>query len=476
MTTNFSTPQNLNQDSVCLPANSPAGTVEFNPDPWLQHAAQVASGTKTEPTQGGRRHPRKAREAAGAGGVGDGGNAVFNPLVLNGGIASANSQISGVLTAKSDEKPEICQKTDDLSQKTDDIGRFARISRRFDLQDVSRGLLPAESVSKCLRWRFSVASGVGVQYVRRVERAHFSNLQTCGLIWVCPLCAAKISERRRQELTAGTDFWHDLGHDVFLVTFTMRHDSGDSLADLLRDMNGAYRKVKSGRVWERIAKKFRIAGSVTAHEITYGQGSGFHPHKHVLFFSQGKLTRLEQFEIWFIFTHRWQSKLADFGRDASDLVGVDVQVGYGDISEYVTKWGLVEEVTKAPSKQGKSKNAAKHFSPFQLLDLVKQGSPWAGPKFLEYAGATKGKNQLTWSPGLHALLGLGQEMTDEEVAAKEEERAETLCTLLWPEWQLVLKARARAMLLEVASTGQKDLVYAYLVAIGVYAVDGGKNG
>ena len=473
MISDFSIPQNQLQDSVCLPANSPAGTVDFNPDPWVQHAAQVG---KNEVTQVGRRHPRKAREAAGAGGVGDGGNAVLAPLVLNAGIVSATAQLCREKPAKSDEKPELSGEKPELSQKAEDLERFSRIKRRFDLQDVSRGLLPTERVAHCLRWRYSLNSGVGIQYVRRVERAHFSNLQTCGLIWVCPLCAAKISERRRQELTAGTDFWRDLGHSVFLVTFTMRHDAADSLADLLRDMNGAYRIVRAGRFWQRFEKRFRLAGSVAAHEITYGQASGFHPHKHILFFSREKLTRLEEFEIWFILTHRWQSKLAEFGRDASDLVGVDVQCGYGDVSEYVTKWGLVEEVTKAPSKQGKSKNVAKHFSPFQLLDQVRNGSSWAGPVFQDYARSTKGKNQLTWSPGLHDLLGLGQEMSDQEVAEKQEEQAETLCTLLWPEWQLVLKARARAMLLEVAGTGQKDLVIAYLVAIGVYSAEGGLNG
>lgn len=422
MIPNFSIPQNHLQENSCLSAAVSLGGV-------VRISADQNTGEVTEEA------PRGEGEADRAG-----------LLVLNTGIVSAN--------------PE-------KGTKTVDKGHFERISRRFELQQVSRELLPGERVCKCLRWRFNASLGVGVQYVQAVKRAHYSNLITCGLSWVCPVCAAKISERRRVELSKGTDFWNASGGSMFLATFTMRHNSGDKLADLLRDMSGAYRKMRAGRFWERFEKQFRIVGSVAAHEITYGQDSGFHPHKHVLFFVRGAITNLEKFEIWFILTHRWQAKLSGFGRDASDLVGVDIQVGYGDISEYVTKWGLVEEVTKTPSKAGCINGKAKHFSPFQLLDLVKQGSSWAGPVFQAYASATKGKNQLTWSPGLRDLFGLGEDLTDLEVAEKQEENAVLLITLLWPEWRQVLKNNARAMLLEVACMGNADLVYAYLRGLGI---------
>jgi hypothetical protein len=269
------------------------------------------------------------------------------------------------------------------------------------------------------------------------------------------------------ELSQPVEKWRLAGHSMFLATFTMRHDSADDLADLLRDMANSFRALKSGRFWKRFEDKFRVVGSVAAHEITYGQVAGFHPHKHVLFFVRGQITNLEKFELWFILTHRWQKKLADHGRDASDLIGVDIQEGYGDISEYVAKWGLVEEVTKSNSKIARSSKKSEHYTPFQLLDLVKSGSSWAGKIFQDYAVATKGKNQLTWSPGLRDLFDLGEELSDLEIVEKQEEKAVLLLTLCWPEWRQVLKAGLRAVVLEVAGTGNADLVYIFLESVGV---------
>lgn len=141
--------------------------------------------------------------------------------------------------------------------------------------------------------------------------------------------------------------------------------------------------------------------------------------------------------------------------------------GYGAVSDYVTKWGVVEEVTKSNSKMGRAAGEVEHYSPFQLLDLVKQGSSWAGPVFVDYAHAVKGKNQLVWSPGLRDLFDLGADLSDQEIAERQDEKAVLLLTLLWPDWRKVLKSGSRAMLLEVAGTGRLDLVAVYLKTLGV---------
>lgn len=411
MTTNFSIPQNRLQGNVCLDAADQAGIVRFQVDPSSGELLPTAS-------------------------------AIEGSLVLNAEFVSAIS-------------------------KTDDKGHFERIKRRFDLQEVASRLLPGERVCRCLKWRFEVTQGVGIQFSESIKRAFFSNLQTCGQAWVDPVCAAKISERQRVELAGAVEQWRLRGGSLLLVTLTMRHSAEDSLVELLRDMNLAYRATRGGRAWQRFEKQFRIVGSVTAHEITYGQESGFHPHKHLLIFSEGSITTLEQAQIWLILTARWQAKLAASGRSASDLVGVKVQEGYGNVSEYVAKWGLVEEVTKSNAKAGRINGKSLHYSPFQLLDLVRDGSPWAGPVFVDYVSCTKGLSRLRWSPGLRDLFDLGEELSDLEIAEKQDEKAVLLLTLLWPVWSQVLKSHARAMLLEVAGTGQVDLVYSYLVGLGI---------
>jgi hypothetical protein len=252
-----------------------------------------------------------------------------------------------------------------------------------------------------------------------------------------------------------------------MVTYTMQHCRKDKLDALLLYMSTAYRAIKSGRRWQEFEMQYGIVGNVSATEITFGRAAGFHPHKHALYFSDRILTELDATLIGWELSQRWKNCLDQLGRTVNSLVGVKVQLGFGAVADYVAKWGVVEEITKAPTKSGRLDAAAEHYSPFQLLELVGQGVAWADPAFLEYAGATKGLRQLRWSPGLRDLLNLGADLTDEEVAAAEIEKAKKLLTLCWPAWQQVARRELRGQLLEVASCGRADLVYVWLAAFGI---------
>src|SRR5260370_41109162 len=69
---------------------------------------------------------------------------------------------------------------------------------RWQLQREARALLPDERVAFCMR-RIQ-ATAVDVLYSPQNQTAHFGGLMVCGSIWVCPLCAARISEYRRVEV------------------------------------------------------------------------------------------------------------------------------------------------------------------------------------------------------------------------------------------------------------------------------------
>ncbi|HEI9846931.1 TPA: hypothetical protein SLN72_003958, partial [Morganella morganii] len=72
-------------------------------------------------------------------------------------------------------------------------------AERFALKSVVNRLLPTSRTSKCCRWRVPKQA---LQVHRSTEhgKAFFSGLQVCASVWACPVCAAKISERRRAEL------------------------------------------------------------------------------------------------------------------------------------------------------------------------------------------------------------------------------------------------------------------------------------
>ena len=97
-------------------------------------------------------------------------------------------------------------------------------SHDFLLQDQSRKLLPKERVSKCRRLRIDKTKTRTVMYNEHREKAHYGNVQICGSIWSCPVCAKQITEKSRQELKTGLEKWKAVHHrSVYLLTLTFSH-------------------------------------------------------------------------------------------------------------------------------------------------------------------------------------------------------------------------------------------------------------
>ncbi|MBW5466236.1 rolling circle replication protein, Rep63 protein, partial [Pseudomonas aeruginosa] len=66
-----------------------------------------------------------------------------------------------------------------------------------------------------------------------------------------------------------------------------------------------------------------------------------------------------------------------------------------------------------------------------LRAILERSEGWeqSAHLFRTYAAAFKSQRQLYWSNGLRALLALGEEATDEEVAAVQEDSAMALADL-----------------------------------------------
>jgi hypothetical protein len=152
---------------------------------------------------------------------------------------------------------------------------------RFERQKQARRLLPAEGVRRCF-WSKISKYVEGWKSTRRGGLAHFRNVMTCGSVWMCPVCAAKISERRKIDLESGIEAAQLLGLHPVLVTMTLQHDREDKLSDLLHDLIVSIKKMRGRKFWKRLVDQYGIAGSVTTLEVTYGLDNGWHPHKHIM--------------------------------------------------------------------------------------------------------------------------------------------------------------------------------------------------
>lgn len=62
--------------------------------------------------------------------------------------------------------------------------------------------------------------------------AGFEGLATCGSVWACPRCSAVIAAERAAAMGEAIRACLDAGGAVYLLTLTLRHQSGDKLAEL----------------------------------------------------------------------------------------------------------------------------------------------------------------------------------------------------------------------------------------------------
>lgn len=346
--------------------------------------------------------------------------------------------------------------------------QFARASR-WGLKSVVNKLLPDIRTSKCMVLRAPVVGGglsdINVCRGAETKKAFYHGLMTCGSIWTCPVCAAKISERRRQELKSALQVAEQKDLKAHFVTLTFPHGISDDLNDILSKMSQAFKRLSAGKYsvknsLARISPDLSIEGFIRAIEVTHGK-NGFHPHIHMIVFSNSD-TRSSILQ--YVYSHSWTRACRLAGLPEPSLEhGCTVQDG-SQAAEYVSKWGMEDEMTKANSKKGKTKG----LSPWGLLSAALDGDnpdypvKKAGDLFRVYARAFKGRRQLYWSNGLRNRLELAKEVTDEELAdAPEEERASVLATLSTEQWKKIRAKKAESTLLNVAES-RPDLVSSFI--------------
>lgn len=296
---------------------------------------------------------------------------------------------------------------------------------------------------------------VGVYVAPEFGSAFYSGLVTCGSVWACPVCAAKVQQRRRCEVSKAIDWAHENGLQPVMVTLTFPHCSWHKLKKLLKQQQMALQRLRAGGPWNRFEKRFGYQYLIRALEVTHGE-NGWHPHVHELWFVDGNADANEmQTEI----IRMWESACIRAGlikpdnNEAFHKHSVNVK-GHCSNSDYLAKqddsrhWGADREIATATTKAGKEKG----LHPFGLLARAAAGDRRAGRLFLTYALAMKGQRQLVWSPGLKQTVGL-REISDESLAEQKREPADLLGMLSSEDWRKVRLANQRAQILLAAEGG-----------------------
>lgn len=124
-------------------------------------------------------------------------------------------------------------------------------TERWALKSVVNKILPKSRTSKCMVLRAPIPgaglSPIQVHKTAADGKAFYTGLMACGSVWNCPVCAAKVSERRRLELQSAMASSKALGWTAHFVTLTVPHGVGDDLSEIRSRQQKALRRLSSGK-------------------------------------------------------------------------------------------------------------------------------------------------------------------------------------------------------------------------------------
>lgn len=303
----------------------------------------------------------------------------------------------------------------------------------------------------------------------------FAGLSTCGSVWACGVCNAKIMARRQLEIGAAVEVWKASGGEVAFGTLTMRHWTGHRLEDLWAALAKAWQRVIGGKAWQVAKRRYGIAGWLRVVEVTFGL-NGWHVHVHYLLFLESATASTDLDILKRGLYGRWASALKALGLPSPLLAGQDLRLldGAADeqLSRYFTKSvhqakriGL--EFTSTQTKTARGVHGTRSVWSF-LDDVIDLGDADALGYWHEFQKASKGRRQLTWAKGLRELLGLRAEKSDEDVASEElGTKEDDLILITSAGWRVVIASRLMVPILETVERQGLSGVRALLDVSGV---------
>jgi hypothetical protein len=339
---------------------------------------------------------------------------------------------------------------------------------RFALQSVARSALPDYRVSKCLRLPISTSHHISVYKNSALKSVFFGGLQTCGSVWHCPVCAAKISEKRVSEVQHAIDYCKEQGGFVSFITRTVPHSQNDNLKGILERFRQAEKLYKGSRYYRSTLASFGSFGQIKVFEITVGV-NGWHLHVHeIMLHHESSIDDFYQCLESNLYS-LWSSAAVDAGFELPSRAH-GLQVQNGDFAaSYIAKfgkepknnWSSSRELTKQHIKRSKS-----GFSPFDLMRYQRDSpQPFILQLITEYGEAMHRARQLIWSRGLKKLVCL-VEFTDAEIAAQMDETAALLGLISLDQWRFIIKMDLRSTVLLIAKYHDYSALVAFLVSIG----------
>lgn len=290
--------------------------------------------------------------------------------------------------------------TPDLSTRQTDAGRVN--SERVRCSRLQKG---ASTLTRRRRiqWCGSKLAGDRVElHIDTAGRAGFQGLMRCANRWACPDCMRRMGYENQKDVTALCDRHLATGGDIAFLTLTLPHDYGADLEALRRLVAGAFTRILTGTAWRSTKSKFKVLGQVRALEVTHGR-AGWHPHLHVLFLTEKKLSARQLRALHVYAFRRWKDYLTARGIRPPKVEASHMKCGREGVGAYISKTGAALELTRADKKGGRYGSR----TPLQILETwVQNHNLPAANLWREWEKGMRGARSLTYSNGIRERYGI----------------------------------------------------------------------
>lgn len=291
------------------------------------------------------------------------------------------------------------------------------------------------------------------------SQASIGNVQTCGSVWSCPVCATREMTEKGKRVKAAIDALSSNGYIPVMLAFTAAHDINTRLADFKGRFKKAWGYFASGRHWKEFKKKWGIYHYIVNREVTYGD-NGFHYHQHaLLFLDKSKFCSVvDNDAIQSELNNRWITACEREGLTALENIGVKVSSHHQASDNYMTKLGIVPdaagelhyELTNTHGKSSKNIwDILRHayYARFDRKDNLSE------LLYIEYVQALSGDNFMTFSHGLNEIvdqhLARAEDQEENESNNHEEMHDWYQVSSYW--WWMVQRAKAVHRVVEMAA-------------------------
>lgn len=213
-----------------------------------------------------------------------------------------------------------------------------------------------------------------VTILRSPDNEHsFGGLFSCHSGWCCARCTnAQMAEKG--EILSKAHLMIKVPVKPTMLTYTLQHNKGDRLTDLLDVLKLANRVTRSGSRLKRYNKM--SYGYVNGTEITYSEKNGWHPHQHEVNYFYNHVRDCD------IHNHiivPYLTAIERSGRIVRDIT-VKVDEWEGGV-DYLTKGSQIAQEITAGNKKSS-------INIMKVLEMAKPQNKWHW-RYLEFCKATK---------------------------------------------------------------------------------------